>query len=167
MNCRNCGAPMKVAGDGEYFFCEYCSSSYFPQQSRDGVRVLGEPSGFFCPVCRGELVSATIIGIGILCCGGCRGLLIKQEAFKVAVEYSRASASGPADLPKPLNKEEYKRKLKCPCCGRQMDTHPYYGPGNILIDVCMDCRMIWLDCGELGKIINAPGRDRKRGGDLR
>jgi Zn-finger nucleic acid-binding protein len=153
---------MKIVRGGEYFFCEYCSSFYFPQESRDGVRILGEPSGFLCPVCREELVSAAIIGIGMLCCRRCRGVLIKQDAFRVAVEYSRASASGPADLPKPLSKQEGKRTIKCPGCGRQMDTHPYYGPGNVIIDVCTDCREIWLDYGELARIINAPGRDRKK-----
>ncbi|MFC2031008.1 zf-TFIIB domain-containing protein [Chloroflexota bacterium] len=52
------------------------------------------------------------------------------------------------------------RKLPCPRCGIVMDTHPYYGPGNIVIDNCGRCNLIWLDSGELGTITNAPGRDR-------
>ncbi len=41
-----------------------------------------------------------------------------------------------------------------------MQTHPYYGPGNIVIDTCGHCNAIWLDHGELGRAVNAPGRDR-------
>jgi Zn-finger nucleic acid-binding protein len=41
-----------------------------------------------------------------------------------------------------------------------MDVHPYYGPGNVVIDTCIDCRVLWLDHGELRKIRDAPGRDR-------
>ena len=41
-----------------------------------------------------------------------------------------------------------------------MSTHPYYGPGNIVIDTCAGCGVIWLDFGELNRVVAAPGRDR-------
>lgn len=41
-----------------------------------------------------------------------------------------------------------------------MATHPYYGPGNVVIDTCEDCNIVWLDFGELSQIVDAPGRDR-------
>ena len=34
------------------------------------------------------------------------------------------------------------------------------GPGNIVIDTCHHCDLIWLDYGEITKVVNAPGRDR-------
>jgi Zn-finger nucleic acid-binding protein len=43
-----------------------------------------------------------------------------------------------------------------------MTTHPYYGPGNVVIDNCPACAVIWLDHGELTAIRDAPGRDRGR-----
>ena len=61
-----------------------------------------------------------------------------------------------------------------------MNTHPYYGPGNTVIDtprhraacpelcrraagqVCDHCNLIWLNHGELDHIVHAPGRDRGR-----
>jgi Zn-finger nucleic acid-binding protein len=43
-----------------------------------------------------------------------------------------------------------------------MDVHPYYGPGNIVIDTCGTCQLLWLDHGELASVIDAPGRDRRR-----
>jgi Zn-finger nucleic acid-binding protein len=41
-----------------------------------------------------------------------------------------------------------------------MDTFQYNGPGNIVIDTCHPCDLIWLDYGELHKVVNAPGSDR-------
>jgi Zn-finger nucleic acid-binding protein len=39
-------------------------------------------------------------------------------------------------------------------------AHPYYGPGNVVVDSCTTCDLIWLDFGELKQIVDAPGRDR-------
>lgn len=36
----------------------------------------------------------------------------------------------------------------------------YYGPGNIVMDVCVGCDRLWLDYGELKQIADAPGTDR-------
>ncbi len=33
-----------------------------------------------------------------------------------------------------------------------MDAHPYYGGGNVVIDTCATCQLVWLDFGELRKI---------------
>jgi Zn-finger nucleic acid-binding protein len=37
-----------------------------------------------------------------------------------------------------------------------MDTHSYAGPGNVIVDSCGDCFLIWLDRGELTRIAHAP-----------
>jgi Zn-finger nucleic acid-binding protein len=39
-----------------------------------------------------------------------------------------------------------------------MDTHPYGGPGNVIIDDCERCEVNWLDYGELQRIVRAPER---------
>jgi Zn-finger nucleic acid-binding protein len=59
-----------------------------------------------------------------------------------------------------MNPDELRRQLACPLCGRPMLAHPYLGPGNIVIDTCDTCNVIWLDYGELDRAVNAPGRDR-------
>jgi Zn-finger nucleic acid-binding protein len=40
-----------------------------------------------------------------------------------------------------------------------MDSYPYGGPGNIVIDNCPRCALLWLNYGELTRIIRA--RERK------
>jgi Zn-finger nucleic acid-binding protein len=59
-----------------------------------------------------------------------------------------------------VNEEELERETACPRCERMMETHPYYGPGNVVIDNCPRCSLVWLDYGELAAIRDAPGRDR-------
>jgi Zn-finger nucleic acid-binding protein len=41
-----------------------------------------------------------------------------------------------------------------------MTTDPYSGPGNVVIDSCAACDLIWLDFGEMRQIVDAPGGDR-------
>ncbi len=160
MNCKNCGAPMTLVPGRDYFFCEYCMSYAFPEKSSDGVRVLGEDSGVKCPVCHDTLSPASVAKTYVLHCERCRGILAEQQVFPMIVKVLRANASGPPDPPRPLNQEELKRRIYCPHCGQLMDTHPYYGPGNVVIDTCIHCAVIWLDHAELSIIVDAPGRDR-------
>jgi len=42
-----------------------------------------------------------------------------------------------------------------------MITDWYYGPGNIIIDTCEACGIVWLDAGELRRAVDAPGPDRR------
>jgi len=37
-----------------------------------------------------------------------------------------------------------------------METHFYAGPGNVVMDSCENCELIWLDRGELMHIARAP-----------
>jgi Zn-finger nucleic acid-binding protein len=153
---------MRPVPDRDYFYCEYCSSFAFPEPSSDGVVLLGGRSDVDCPVCSSRLSTASVAEVRVLHCVGCKGVLAEQEAFSTIVRFIRAQATGEPDPVRPVNQEELEREIACPCCGRTMETHPYYGPGNIVIDNCARCRVIWLDYGELAAIRDAPGRDRGR-----
>jgi Zn-finger nucleic acid-binding protein len=162
ISCENCGAPMKPVPNRDYFYCEYCSSFAFPEPSPDGVVVLGERGDVDCPICSTTLSTASVAEVRVLHCVECRGVMVEQEAFSTIVRFLRAQATGEPDPVRPVNREELEREIACPCCGRTMETHPYYGPGNVVIDNCARCELIWLDYGELAAIRDAPGRDRGR-----
>jgi Zn-finger nucleic acid-binding protein len=153
---------MRLVQDKGYFVCDYCTSIYFPQESEDSIRNLGEPGTTNCPVCGILLVSALLDDIPVLQCGRCKGVLIPQAAFSFAVEVLRAKSSRPPIRPPAMDPKDLQRPLNCPVCSRKMDTHPYGGPGNIVIDNCYRCKVIWLDYGEMGKVIRAPGEDLGR-----
>lgn len=162
MNCVNCGAPMTLFRDQDYFYCEYCGSFHFPPASTEGVRLLGNnPEGSLCPHCQIPLQHVTLDDRfrGYLC-PGCQGFLFERNTFRDTIETRRALVTTPPEAPRPLNPAELERRIDCPVCAREMSTHPYLGPGTIVIDTCSQCNLIWLDNGELNRVVNAPGSDR-------
>ena len=146
-----------------YFFCRYCGSFEFPAStSDDGVRVLGgDPETRVCPVCAKTLASALLDqSHPVIYCGNCRGILIARSGFATVVQKRRAWATDPPGPAVPLDRAHLERKMSCPNCRTRMETHPYFGPGNVVIDSCAGCELVWLDFGELKQIVDAPGRDR-------
>ena len=162
MDCNNCGAPMTLVNERNYFICEYCGTYGIPNANRDGVHILGETSEISCPVCQNFLVTAVIDGNRVLQCPNCKGVLFDQWVFAFAVSYLRNESTQPEPPPRMLNRQELDRSLSCPKCNQRMDTHLYGGAGNIVIDNCYSCNLVWLDYGELNKIITALGYDRMK-----
>jgi Zn-finger nucleic acid-binding protein len=162
MNCPNCGAPMTLLEGKDYFVCDYCTSIYFPEENRDGVRDLQELSDVNCPVCHIPLTVGSIDKTSLLTCPKCAGILLKQWTFMNFVQFTRTRPGGAVSAPRPLDIGELNRKLACPYCSRPMETHPYLGPGNVIIDNCGNCKVIWLDYGEMNRIVTAGGRDRSQ-----
>jgi Zn-finger nucleic acid-binding protein len=146
-----------------YFFCRYCGSFHFPDAlGADGVRVVGmtdRPAP--CPVCRVAMSQALLDDAHpVRYCQKCRGVLVPRPAFAKVVNARRAWAATPPAQARPLDPRQLDRALTCPLCDTRMATHPYYGPGNVVLDTCDACDTIWLDFGELKHITDAPGRDR-------
>ena len=161
MNCRNCAAPMELFERRAYFFCRYCSTFEFLDRApQDGVHVLDRDGAMSCAVCEAPLAAALLDGTHrVRYCERCRGLLLARAAFADAVARRRAG-SGVVATPIPPDRTELNRRIACPSCGARMEVHPYFGPGNVIIDSCAACDLIWLDFGELKQITEAPGRDR-------
>jgi Zn-finger nucleic acid-binding protein len=155
MNCPSCGAAMRLEPDKDCLSCDYCKSIFFPAKDDDGVSVLGVPSDQSCPVCAIPLMNAALAKIRILYCARCRGMLIPMAVFMSLVEELRAGAPGTLIAPAP-DHHDLERRIDCPHCHRQMDTHYYNGPGNVIIDDCSQCFINWLDHGELMRIVRAP-----------
>jgi Zn-finger nucleic acid-binding protein len=146
-----------------YYFCGFCGSFQFIETPAvDGIVVLERPAAArACPRCSAPLAKSLLDGDHVVeHCEQCRGLLLPRSTFAEAVTRRRARESGPPAPPVPIDPRELKRVVACPSCRAQMDVHPYYGPGNVVIDNCGRCDLIWLDVGELKQITEAPGRDR-------
>jgi hypothetical protein len=85
-----------------------------------------------------------------------RGILIAVPVFVSLLDQLRAKQAGAWTIPRPAGPSELRRQIKCPQCGRLMDTHFYGGQGNVAIDDCAACELNWLDKGELTRIVRAP-----------
>ena len=142
--------------------CAHCSTLVCPEPAADGLRVTGEP-GHDCPVCRQHLVRAVMDDrVHIEICERCKGILMAREAFARTLTAQRRAATTPSVTPSPADRADLARRIDCPRCGETMITDWYYGPGNIVIDRCTPCEVVWLDAGELKRAIDAPGPDRRR-----
>jgi Zn-finger nucleic acid-binding protein len=147
MNCRHCG-----------------TFEFLERTDADGVQLLErQPDAVPCPLCRAALAKALLDGRhSVQYCEQCRGVAMERASFADAVVGRRAQATGPGVQPAALDRKELERRVTCPSCRRMMDVHPYFGPGNVIIDTCGKCDLVWLDFGELKQIENAPGQDRGR-----
>ena len=141
--------------------CDHCGSLVCPEPAADGVRVTGGP-GHGCPVCRQALVRAVMDDrVAIEICERCKGIFMAREAFADTLLARRRAAQTPSVTPGPVDRRELDRRIACPNCSHEMIADWYYGPGHIVIDTCPACDVVWLDAGELGRAIDAPGRDRR------
>ena len=163
MNCQNCGAAMELVESRRYFRCRHCGAFHFPQSvEADGIRIVGHlPDGRKCPVCATAMAQAMLDDDHpVDFCARCRGVLLPRETFAGVTNKRRAWATSPPAEPVPLERQALHRQLACPKCGGPFETYPHYGPGNVVIDSCATCDVIWLDFGEMRQIVDAPGRDR-------
>jgi Zn-finger nucleic acid-binding protein len=86
--------------------------------------------------------------------------MFNRTTFRDAIDSGRAKAKAPSEPYNTFDLVELERRTICPICEKEMETFQYMGPGNIVIDTCHTDDLIWLDYGEISKVVNAPGRDR-------
>ena len=148
---------MRLSRDQGLMLCDYCGSQKTPPMDEDGVVVL-DPTSHLCPVCATPLANASIESQEMLYCTHCHGMLLDMEKFLPLLDvlreyrYWSRSSQAPRDF-------DDGRVLHCPLCKGEMDHHPYGGGGNLAVDSCEPCGVLWLDRGELSRIVAAPDRD--------
>ena len=135
-------------------------------QTVDEAELTGRPTGLGCFKCQGELEIANVAGFKIAACGTCHGLLIQNSHLSGLVNVLRAAFDKLDAAVRPLPQDHLHEKTQCQACGIMMETHAYMGPGNIAIDSCRECKMVWLDANELTRVIQAPGRREFRSDEL-
>jgi Zn-finger nucleic acid-binding protein len=162
MNCPNCGAPMQLRASSPVWTCDHCRTSIQLGAGIDGLDVdRNGTSSYTCPVCHHQLAPATMDrSYRLDACTECQGLLLPIAAFGTTVETKRLFAMTPSKMPPADATGNLKRTIACPSCGERMITDWYYGPGRVVIDTCESCGLVWLDGGELQRVIDAPGPDR-------
>lgn len=162
IQCSQCGGAASTVAGREYMQCDYCQSLIFTERNPlvvDRIVPMGETlDAASCPSCDCALSTGKIEDRPVLYCGQCFGVLIKNDVFGTVVRERRARRKGcEAEVCRPLDTSAYDRILGCPACERKMEVHPYYGPGNVVIDSCSSCEYVWVDHGELRSVERAEG----------
>ena len=161
MNCDSCNATMVQVRGQNHSHCAACNGFHFPNDAasaEDSIVATGKVTEFQCPKCRQALQVGKLRNMLDVCfCQNCRGFVIDNESLGQIIPELRGSYQGQDDQPVPVDPKDLEQRTDCPACQELMDSHPYYGPGNVVIDTCMNCRLAWMDHGELARIVRAPG----------
>ena len=156
MNCPSCGVLLDADQSANN------DSRHFPDCPEISSRKpeIGAQADQDCPLCNVPLVHAAIADVLVQGCVECRGMLIPMQVFPHILE----TLEFPKDailLELSPGSSDLTREIYCPNCDKRMDTHPYRGAGDAIIDTCGTCSLNWLDRGELMQIVHVPdGRVR-------
>ncbi len=109
-----------------------------------------------CPVCKIELNKKSIGDVEVDECSKCGGMWFEEDELRRAKDASEADLNW-MDFEIWKNKDKFKaesRNLSCPKCS-QILVAVNYADTKTEIDYCANCKGVWLDQGELKKIIDA------------
>lgn len=159
VNCSQCGGPVRHVSGHNYLQCTFCQSLVFDSDTPltvDRISCQGTELHSTCPSCEQPLKAGTVDERPALYCGSCYGILMKKAFFgSVLGERRSRRAAVDGEEPRPIDTAQYERRLRCPGCRNFMEVHPYFGPGNVVIDSCSNCDYLWLDHGELTRLERA------------
>lgn len=168
MKCQSCGAPVARLDRSGRYICDYCETEAIAETLADSVDRLvltGTSSRERCPSCRRQDVRLEVGSMDehpVLGCRNCQGVWLKRNSFAMLVHGRRAAYAGPdrtSDFELSVDgPRDHHNRLACPRCCTRMDSFFYAGPGRVAIDACDGCERVWLDCGEITRIAEAPGR---------
>jgi Zn-finger nucleic acid-binding protein len=161
VNCAQCGGLTSIVPGQQHLQCRFCSSLVFTTDNPltvDRISPLGGTLESPCPCCQKPLQTGKIDEYPALYCQGCYGVLLRNEHFGAALRARRARRTvAESEDPRAIDLKQYERILRCPSCDGAMEVHPYYGPGNVMIDSCSGCGYLWLDHAELSRLERAAG----------
>jgi len=163
MNDPNCEAPCAPA-DGGHLTCEHGSTVRSPDAAEgcvDRITPQGEVAPGQCPLCDEPMELGSLDGEMMIYCPTCRGILLTNEVLGKVVARRRAEYQGADTTPAPIEPERLARGVACPQCQQPMECHIYGGPGAVVIDSCFDCRLVWLDSGEISSMERSAGVRRR------
>lgn len=166
MNCPNCGAGLTISSLSSLAMCDYCGTTHQRQTAARGVDridITDQPLEQKCPACRTHLFRGFVDEYEVAACQGCEGFLVAGGAIRRIIEGRRATFEGVESVPQPLDDAFLNVPGRaCPQCHEGMERHPYYGPGNAIIEDCGRCCRLWFEAGTLAAIEAAPGSRKKQ-----
>jgi Zn-finger nucleic acid-binding protein len=111
-----------------------------------------------CPSCRQLLATQTVAGIELDACGACGGYWFDEgEVLRLVARLKSAPEVPELDLKTLLRKPEpapFGNARTCPRCAAPMAAFNYCYDSNVILDRCERCRGVWMDGGELNRVLS-------------
>ena len=109
-----------------------------------------------CPKCNSELFTFEIDGMKLEQCNSCEGMWFDKEELRQVKDKADANLNW-MDFEIWEHTDKFKlgkQKYNCPNCNDVMEVLDY-DKTNVEIDYCKSCEGVWLDKGEIQKLIEA------------
>lgn len=118
------------------------------------------PQVLRCPRDHSVLVETEYeAGIEVDECSVCAGRWLDAGELErigetVERDYRKELDERPAlgNLAYDVSREMSEERLPCPACGQEMARMEYARVSQVVVDVCPECRGVWLDAGELERL---------------
>ncbi|MBD3378327.1 hypothetical protein GF406_25085 [candidate division KSB1 bacterium] len=110
-----------------------------------------------CPKCRTELHEKTIHEIAVHECPSCEGIWFEKDELRQVKDRTDADLNW-MDVDLWQHRDRFnvaKESGQCPHCEDEVLHAITYGDTNVQVDYCNTCSGVWLDKGEMEKIIEA------------
>ena len=121
-----------------------------------------------CPRCHVSLETGEYDGVVIEKCRHCHGRWMSPADLKAILEAAPPPAAAPAPRVE-IDLTGVGGDALCPRCGIPMAPFNYAGDSGVGIDKCPGCARLWLDAGDLERVLAVVAasdrdldRDRKR-----
>lgn len=105
-----------------------------------------------CPRCNNELIAINIDDVIIDKCNQCNGIFLDKYELNRLKNIEKINTV--LDDTAISTFEDKKDSVRCIRCNTLMKTINFAYSSNIMIDHCNNCDSVWLDGGELTKIID-------------
>jgi Zn-finger nucleic acid-binding protein len=113
-----------------------------------------------CPKCAAEVEVREPGGMCVAQCPACRGIWMSEETLRRAKDEAEPDVNW-MDFSLWKHRHEFvvgEEAVDCPSCGRPMVALSY-GDTGVVVDYCVHCRGVWLDEGELTRIVGSLRRE--------
>lgn len=102
----------------------------------------------FCPKDRVELEQIQMLGVDIDVCPMCSGCWLDHKEL---AQFTRSRGRGALQV----NVQDAREtEYRCPRCGEILQEGHHEFLADLFIDQCPKCRGIWLDRGELRRLLS-------------
>ncbi len=166
MICNGCGAPMIPLQQQGSFRCQYCGMLHIPANAQHPLpETKSTKPAITCPVCHIDLAPITVADrYHGHSCPNCQGMLFNQKTFKKSLKERQKQRQPLGHSVSTASGSDPNRLIHCPSCKQGMHTHLNAGSGQVLVDTCQNCKLIWLDYGEFDQaaMASAGGKAKRK-----
>jgi Zn-finger nucleic acid-binding protein len=121
-----------------------------------------------CPRCHVPLSDEEYDGVAVKACGGCGGRWLDPDDLRAILDAAERWVEKPA-VRTGIDLTGVREDAACPRCRAAMEPFNYAGDSGVVLDKCPVCGGLWLDGGDLERVLAAVaaseqnlGRDIKR-----